>query len=300
MSLYSMTGFGRATKKTSRGQYVAEIRSLNNRFLDVNLRLPPGMAAFDQPLRELIRRTVSRGKVDCTVRWEPAEEIVPAPHIVQPVLERLIHQAKEVRRRHPSVAPVAIHDFLRIPGVIQEPTQEDIHPLTFKAIGGDLEATVEKALQLLQAARTKEGKALVDALRGHHQTLVQALETVDQNKDLVVARYRERLNQRVTELLRGSDTPVDPGRLEFEIALFADKADLKEEIDRLRQHLRTFDEALGKENEAVGRSLDFLVQEMLREVNTIGSKCRDLEIATQVLVMKNAVESIKEQVQNLE
>lgn len=300
MSLYSMTGFGRATKKTARGQYVAEVRSLNNRFLDVNLRMPPGMAAFDQPLRELIRKTVTRGKVDCTLRWEPSEEIVPAPRIVQPILDQLIQQAKDVRRRHTGLAPISLHDFLRVPGVVQEPSQEDIHPQTFKAIGGDMESVVEKALQALQASRKKEGRALVDALKVHYRTMTTALEFVDGAKDLVVQRYRDRLTNRIADLLRGSDAPIDAGRLELEVALFADKADLKEEIDRLRSHLTTFGEALEKQDESVGRSLDFLVQEMLREVNTIGSKCRDLDIAGQVLAMKNAVESIKEQVANLE
>jgi uncharacterized protein (TIGR00255 family) len=295
-----MTGFGRATKKTARGQYVAEIRSLNNRFLDINLRLPGGMAAFDLPLRELVRATVSRGKVDCTVRWEPAEEVVPAPRIVESVLERLIYQTKDVRRRHPSLAPVAIQDFLRIPGVVQEPSQEDIHPQTFKAIGSDIESVVSKALQALQASRKKEGGALVDTLRAQHATIVEALAVVDKVKDAVVERYRERLTQRATELLRGSDTPIDTGRLEFEISLFADKADLKEEIDRLGAHLATFQQTLAKESQSVGRSLDFLVQEMLREVNTIGSKCRDLDVAAQVLSMKSAVETIREQVQNIE
>ncbi len=300
MTLCSMTGFGRATRKTARGEYVVELRSLNNRFLDINLRLPTGLAAFEPALREVIQQGVSRGKIDCTIRWEPAEEVAPTPHIVPGVVERLIHQAQDIRRRRQGMAPLSVGDFLRVPGVVQEPTQDDFHPGTLKAIGADMAATARKALEALRDARAKEGRALGESLRGHHATLVQALEAVGQLRGLVVQRYRERLGQRIQELLRGSDGAVDPGRLEFEIALFADKADISEEIDRLRSHLDTFAETLMKEDEPVGRPLDFLVQEMLREVNTIGSKARDTDIAAQVLAMKNAVESIKEQVQNLE
>ncbi len=301
MGVLSMTGFGRAVRETPQGRFVAEIRSLNNRFLDINLRLPSGLAGLDPALRERIRGAVSRGKIDCLVRWEPSESAAPAARLVPSVLERLIVQAEDLHRRRPDLRALSLGDFLRVPGVVHEPSQEDLDSETMEAVVADLLATVEDALDGLKEARKREGESTIQALRTHHEVLSRALEAVDAAKGQVVDRYRERLTQRIAELLRGSDVPVDPGRLELEVALFADKADIREEIDRLRGHLDTFLHTLEKEDqESVGRPLDFLVQEMLRESNTIGSKARDLEIANQVLAMKNAIESIKEQVQNVE
>lgn len=300
MTLRSMTGFGRATRRTPRGEYVVEIRSLNSRFLDLNFRLPSGMVWAEPAFRTLLQKTLSRGKVDCWFQWEPAEDIVPAPRILMPVLQRLVEDVSELRRRRPGLAPLNLGDLLKLPGVIQEASPSDLSPDLSHAIYDDLEGTLRDALTGLLETRTREGGALVAALTVHHQTLSQALEAVAQVKHLVVERYRDRLRQRITELLRGSDVPVDPGRLELEVALYADKSDISEEIDRLRAHLVSFTDLVEKDGEAVGRSLDFLAQEMLREANTIGSKTRDLDAATQVLAMKTAIESIKEQILNVE
>ena len=301
MPLRSMTGFGRSTRRTERGEYVVEIRSLNSRFLDVNLRMPPGLAWAEPGLRQIMQKSLARGKVDAWFQWEPAGEIAPAPRICVPVLIRLIEDAQEVRRRKPGIAAPKLGDYFRIPGVVEEPSRAELSPELSGAVFADLEAALRDALGQLITVREREGAALAESLRERRKTLGASLEAIRQSRQSVVERYRERLRQRIAELLKGSDAPIDAGRLELEVALLADKADIHEEVDRLTAHLAALDGAIaGESKESAGRALDFLAQELLREANTIGSKVRELDIAQQVLAMKGAIESIKEQVLNIE
>jgi len=300
MTLRSMTGFGRAERATPEGRFTAEARSVNSRFLDVNLRLPQGLASIEPALRERTAAKIARGKIDLVIRWEPAPALAPSPKIAVEVLEDLIRQTRAIRALVPELRRMDLASLLRIPGVILDQSADERTPETAAALAADVRETAEAALDALGEARAREGAALADALGRHLATVRESLAAIDAGKLAVVERYRDRLRQRIAELLKGSDTTVDPGRIEMEAALFADRADIQEEIDRLRAHLDTFDKTILHPEGPAGRSLDFLVQEILREANTIGSKARDLDLARHVLAMKNAIESIKEQVMNVE
>lgn len=300
MAPRSMTGFGRAERTTPRGRFVVEIRSLNSRFLDVNVRVPSSLASLDGSARDRIGKRLTRGKVDCTVRWEPGENLAPAPQICVPVLESLLEQARSLAASHPEAESIRLGDFVRVPGVIADASSLELTEEVKAALEADALGTIEMALDGLVAAREREGQSLKAALERHLEVVSEGLVAVKETKGSVVERYREKLRQRITELLRGSDAPIDAGRLEMEVAMFADRADISEEVDRLAAHIQHFAEKLNAKEEAVGRALDFLLQEMGREVNTMGSKARDLDIANQVLAMKNALESAKEQVLNAE
>ncbi len=296
----SMTGFGRAEITTERGRFIVEARSLNARFLEIGARMPSILAPLEMDLRARVKERLARGKVDLLVRWEPAAPLAPAPRVNLATLESLLRQVRQTRDRMDDVAELNLGDFLRLPGVVEDTAAWTGDSEAMEAIGADLMATLERALDALIAARAREGRALAAALFEHLRALEAGMEEIQRARGEVTQKFRERLRQRIEELLSGTNTPLDPGRLEVEVAIFADRADIAEELDRLAAHLGAFRAKLKSGPFPAGRALDFQTQELLREVNTIASKARDLEIAGQALAMKNVIESIREQVMNIE
>lgn len=297
--LWSMTGFGRGEAAAAGGRVVVEIRSVNHRFCEVALRLPPRLAALEPGLRKLVTDRVARGRVDVTLTIQPDERAARGPAIDWALAEGLRSRLEELKQRLglPGEVDVALLAAQR--GVLsgEEPGPEpEWEPVA--------EAT-ERALAALAAMRSREGAALQADLQGRLGRMRLLVEEVAARAPLVPLEYRDRLAARLKALLGDGGGSVlgpgglDPTRLEQEVALLADRADVTEELTRLRSHLGQV-EALLAAAEPVGRKLEFLLQEIHREVSTVGSKSADLAIARAVLELKAELERVREQVANVE
>ena len=294
--MHSMTGFGAAAKETKFGRIGAEVRSVNNRFLELNFRLGSQFIHLEQSLRGVLRKELKRGKVDVMLRYEPSDDFTPKLRVNIPQLISLAEQVARAGYPRESGDFIRPEQLINVPGVV---TAESA-PERIDALDEVVIELVEEAARNLVEARKREGEGLRDELRGFHAEMTKLLAEIEKSRDGVVEKYRDRLATRIQELMGPKAASLDAGRLEQEVAIFADKADIAEECQRLASHLKALEEALAKEDEAVGRSLEFLSQEMLREVNTIGSKCRDLDIAKAVLELKNVLEGLREQIANIE
>lgn len=299
-SIRSMTGFGSATTSSSEiGEVTVEVKSLNNRFLDVNMKLPRELSSAEIQVREEVKRHLRRGKVDMYVRWTAAQGAQALYEINKPLLQ---HYALQLEEALHSIGGgegrIDLNALLALPGVVV-PTASAIE-------GGALLSTamaaVSGALQALNDSRFHEGQQLVSAISGHLDVLEQLREQVATAKDQLLDDYRSRVRERMEALAKATDVTIDPNRLETELVLYADKSEITEELVRLTAHLKTFRKTLAAPPaaEPVGKSLDFLVQELLREANTIGNKARGVAVAQLIVQMKSEIEKIREQVQNLE
>lgn len=288
----SMTGFGAAREETSLGAIGVEFKTVNNRFLEFNPRLNAFFSPIEPEIRNAVRAKLARGKVEMHIRYVPSEDAAPPPRVNQRVLTDLVRQLQEVSPDR----PIEVERLLSVSGVLE--THEDEPAST--ALAEALLGVVGTALDALEADRAREGETLRAALLSMRDEMRTACERIDAAREDVVAKYRERLKARIDEILDRQGASLDPGRLEQEVALFADKADISEETSRLAAHLDALGDLLAKDGEAVGRQLEFLGQEILRETNTIGSKCRDLDVARDVLSLKGLNESMRELIANVE
>jgi len=291
-ALRSMTGFGRGAHTGAAYRVQVEIRSVNHRYREIVARVPRELPGLEEPIRARVAGEVARGRVDVFV----TAEALPGTRTtrIDTKLARRYHDALEALGRELGVAGgVELSLLASLPGVIAlEEGAADT-----EACWRDVAPALDQALAALGAMRRAEGAALAADLEAAAERLGRRVEEVEARAPLVVEAYRARLVQRIQDL--AGDVSVDPDRLAAEVVVFADRADLTEELVRLRSHLAQFRAALGVD-EPVGRKLDFLLQEMNREVNTIGAKAHDAELAGTVVEMKTEIERMREQVQNVE
>lgn len=292
MAISSMTGYGRAELSTAEMTVVVEARSSNHRFLEVSLKLPREFAPLEPEVRRLMQSRFHRGRLDVMVT---AQRVGTAEGRLK--VDLSIARAYLARLRELAVG-LGLPDAVTLPMVLQCPEVLTLEEEEFSDDAGSLlRAALDQALEGLQGMRRTEGEALHAELLRHLLTLEESGELIEKRLPEVLQRYQERLRSRVKELAEGLS--VSEERLATEVALLAEKSDVAEELLRLRSHLAQFREQLSNGG-AVGRSLDFLVQEMHREVNTIGAKANDLEVTRLVLIAKGAVEKLREQIQNVE
>ncbi|MBX7246702.1 MAG: YicC family protein [Candidatus Sumerlaeaceae bacterium] len=290
----SMTGYGSAVLAGAHGEFMVEVKSLNNRFLDLNVRMPKELAFLELALREEVKRAIRRGKVDLFVRWTPAPGAPPPSEINAPLLR---HYAGQLRDALGELAPQAAAGLLNLPGVVVASTAaagtEDFERMLISA--------AREALGALDTSRASEGRELAGAIEGHLDTLKNFRDEAAAAKDELQEAYAARLRERIEELVTKQGLSPDSSRLETEIALAADRADVTEELVRLDAHITSFRKLCRSDSpEPIGKTMDFLSQELLREVNTLGNKVRGLSITSRVVEMKSEIEKIKEQIQNLE
>ncbi len=290
-----MTGFGSA-RRGARGLAVdVEVRSVNHRFLQVKTRLPSPWTGFEPEVEEEIRKRLERGSVYVTIG---ARQTAPEKHLRLnlPLARRYADLLRSLGRSLRLDGGLEIEDLAALPGVLGAP-EPDLREMEreFAAVRGALSG----ALDRLVAMRDREGKALARDLDRRCASLERGIARVAKRAPAVVAEYREKLRRRLADLLEGAGSGPREEDLAREAALFADRCDVTEEITRLRAHLSEFRRTLRRPG-AVGRTLDFLVQEIFRETNTIGSKAADAGIATEVVSLKAELEKIREQVQNVE
>jgi uncharacterized protein (TIGR00255 family) len=289
----SMTGYGRAEARGTRVAIVAEARSLNHRFFETSLKLPRGLTASEVELRRLVQGRVGRGRVDLTVTLR--RTAAPAPNVRTDVALGLAYArgARALGEAAGIASEVTVADLLRLPGVVtvEEGEEDDGESAIL------LKTAAAEALDELCRMRQTEGAALARDLDSHVDALGAWVRAVERLLPAALARIQARQRERIQTIL--GETPADPGRLAQEVATWAARSDVAEELVRLGSHLAQF-RALLTEGGAVGRQLDFLSQELHREVNTIASKADDAELVARGLEARTLVERIREQVQNVE
>lgn len=289
--LRSMTGYGRAEGIVRSQPCTVELRSVNGRFLELNCRMPKAWADKEQLLRELLRERIGRGSISLTVRLEDAAATSTVALNVD-LAKNLVERLRSLRNELGLSGDVSIHDILLIPSILQgAPDNEgtdDVWP--------EVSHLVNAAIDSLTEMRDKEGAELQRDFDSRLSGLEQAIDVVATMSSGRIPVERERLRERVAQLMSDG---VDEQRLQLEIVLLAEKLDVSEEVTRLQSHIKFFRENMNTTKSA-GRKLNFLLQEMNREVNTIGSKCNDAEIARIVVGMKEEMERMREQIQNVE
>ena len=288
-----MTGFGTASELVDGCRYVVEIRAVNGRYLKCHVRLPEELQGIESGLEEIASKLLDRGSVTVTVRIGGAA-LEPVAVINPDAVKHYLGQLKPLAEG--LGMEVQLADVLSLPGVF---TSEDEEHRRNKA-NPVLQRLVKAACGDLDLMRRREGEALQSELTSILAEIRAALELVRERSPIVVNLYQERLRQRMETLLSTVGSTVGSEDLVREVAVFAERSDIAEEVSRLGGHLDHFQELMCSDSEEpVGRTLDFLAQEMLRETNTIGSKCLDSEVSRSTVLIKGAVDRLKEQVQNI-
>ncbi len=292
----SMTGFGDASAKIDGAHYGVEIRSVNNRYYKAQVRLPDELQGLEAELDAAIGRRLGRGSVTVTIRFSDTSANAAAQINVKAV-QRYLEQLLSIPGLDHESARVDIGALLNLPGIVINDTGEErLHSARAVLIG-----LVDEACSKLQAMRAREGQTLLADLHKHCKLIASHLEVVKVRVPITVNMYQERLRQRMQALLAESGTTVRDEDLLREVAVYAERTDIAEEVARLEGHLAQFGEIIDAEGEEpAGRTLDFLAQELLREANTIASKCLDVEISRRIVEIKGAIDRIKEQAQNVE
>ena len=289
----SMTGYGRAVETVNGREFTVELRSVNNRYLDCAVKLPRALSFAEDAVKQAVKGAISRGKVDVfiSLRSESAQDVKIT--LNAPVVEGYIAAMRQMARDYGIREDISVGLLSRMPDVftVDKPEVDEEQLLS------DLLSVVGKALERFDAMRTAEGKALENALRSRGETILSLVEQVEAGSGQTVADYRTRLENKLKEVL--ANTAIDESRILTEAAIFADKVAVDEETVRLRSHLDQMNNMLTTGG-AIGRKLDFLLQEMNRESNTIGSKCSDVRLARIVVDIKAELEKIREQTQNIE
>ena len=289
----SMTGYGRAVETVNGREFTVELRSVNNRYLDCSVRLPRTLSFAEDAVKQAVKASVSRGKVDVfiSLRSEAGEDVKVS--LNEAVLTGYLAAMRQMVTDHGVVDDISVSTVSRLPEVftIEKPEVDEEQLLA------DLMIVVAKALEGYDAMRCTEGQALDRDLRSRGQTILEYVSLVEEGNVQTVIDYRARLEAKLKEVL--ANTAIDESRILTEAAIFADKVAVDEETVRLRSHLEQMNTMLTGGG-AVGRKLDFLLQEMNREANTIGSKCTDVKLAKIVVDIKAELEKIREQTQNIE
>lgn len=289
----SMTGYGRAVETVNGREFTVEVRSVNNRYLDCTVKLPRGLSFGEDAVKQAVKARITRGKVDVfvSVRSEGAQDTTVS--LNKPMVEGYIAAMEQMKRDYGLAGDITVAMVAALPEafLLDKPQVDEEQLLK------DFLSVTDKALAAFDAMRRVEGQALEQDLRSRGSTVLSLVEQVEGGSAQTVTDYRLRLENKLKEVL--ANTSIDESRILTEAAIFADKVAVDEETVRLRSHLNQMNTML-ETGEPIGRKLDFLLQEMNREANTIGSKCTDVRLAKVVVEIKAELEKIREQTQNIE
>lgn len=291
--IYSMTGYGRYEIEANERKVLVEISSVNHRYLDLNIRIPRLLMHYEDQARKMIKERLTRGKVEVVISTHSVAkedlEIVVNESLGEAYLEGLRMLGNKF----------GLVDDLKLSALMNMSDLVSIQKKTAnqEAVDAQIEIALQGALDAFVKMRQKEGEALKQDILQKCKALTEMVSAIESRSPKVVIQYKERLEARLCQLL--DEVPIDENRIAAEIALFADKCAVDEEITRLKSHIIQLQDIL-EEGQVVGRKLDFLIQEMNREANTIGSKANDYEITKIVVALKTEIEKIREQVQNIE
>ncbi len=295
-----MTGFGEALEQVDGVHYAVELRSLNNRYFKANIRLPDELADLEGELESHLRRRLSRGSITVVVKMRMSDALAVHKINDAALLAYLGHletiHGKVQNREH--AIHIDLTALLALPGVLQP--SEDEQAILGRA-RSVLARLIDDACDKLGAMRATEGEQLAADFRHHSQQIRQRLTSIEGRTGQVLEEYHERLRSRVNDLMAKAQLQLNETDLIRELAVFAERSDISEELSRLAGHLEQFEQVIGSDDgEPAGRVLDFIAQEMLREANTIGSKSNDVPISRAIVEVKGSIDRIKEQVQNVE
>ncbi len=292
--IHSMTGFGRAQQDGEDLQITLEMKSVNHRYLDIVIKAPRLLMGLEEQIKSRVKEQISRGRVEIYINYSESgtQGVVVEPN--DALISAYADAYREVAVRYNLNQVLEISDFSRLPDAFSVRSLQR----TDEELAAVLMPAVDEALERLVSMRRREGETLVRDLRDRIRSLREQLDGLMERAPEISRDYKDKMIERIQELI-GPEVRLDEERLITEAAIFADKTNVTEEIVRMRSHFDQF-EALLEEDGSVGRKLDFLMQELNREVNTIGSKSPDQSIASLVIEMKSEVEKIREQVQNLE
>ncbi|MEN8711352.1 MAG: YicC/YloC family endoribonuclease [Arenicellales bacterium] len=274
---------------TNWGQLIWEIRSVNHRYLDISFRLPEPFRMIEEAVREKINLQLARGKVECCLRFQIDKNQPGTMSINIGLVDRLTEMSNEIEKRIHESSSIGVTDILSWPGVISD------EGIDYDSLATDAITLLDDALKELVSNRQREGERLAKMVDSRLITIGEQVDAVRSILPEITSAFRTRLESRLSEL----KDAMDPGRLEQEVVIFANKSDVAEELDRLESHITETRHALSS-IKPVGRRLDFLMQEMNREANTLGSKSSDIRVTKASIELKVLIEQIREQIQNIE
>ncbi len=289
-----MTGFGRASASDENYSITVELKTVNNRFLDISMRLPAELQLIEPTVKKLLGARLARGRVEVNLQYDRGESI--ELEINRPLISGFLAAMLDMQREFSLSGEPDINVIARLPNVVNtkklEPTEEFLT---------SVENVFALAINDLEAMRAKEGDMLAVTLAGHIDEIEARLPAIEAESGNVADEYSARLTKRITELIKKTDSQldIDQGRIAQEVAFLADRADISEEISRLKSHIQHFRSITSDERD-VGKRLDFLTQELNREANTIASKTNNMTVKENALAIKSEIEKIREQVQNVE
>ena len=292
--LRSMTGFGQGSAMVGDAEINVELRSVNHRFRELKARLPRELSALEPLVISKVSGRVERGMVEIVVRISEHKEVRRRVGIDDALAEQVVEALRELIHRHGLEGSVSVADVIAFEGVI---SVEDA-PLELEPLAGALGAAVDQALDALLEMREEEGSVLSLDLAARLSAIEEAVRKISKEADGLTDLYRERLLGRISTI--ADEMELEQGRIEAEVAFLAERSDITEELIRLRSHISQAKSLIGGSEEVVGRRIGFLLQEMNREVNTIGSKSQHLDISRFVVDIKAELERVREQVQNIE
>lgn len=287
--IQSMTAFARAQAQGNWGSLVCELRSINHRYLEFSMRLPETLHEIEAPMREHIRQYIKRGKIECYLRYQPSEMAGLELSVNMALAKKLCQANESIAKLLKNPAPVNTMNILHWPGILE------MEEIDLEVIQDEILKLLDKALQDLVAARQREGQQLKQLFVQRLESMAVELEKARQRLPAILEGQRERLFTRFTD----ANLQLDTARLEQEIVLFSQKIDVTEELERLETHIIEVHRVL-KQGGAMGRRLDFLMQELNREANTLGAKSVDVDTTRASVELKVLIEQIREQVQNVE
>ena len=289
----SMTGFGRSTYENEGREYIVEIKSVNNRFTDINIKMPRNLNYLEEKIRKQILSNISRGKVEVSIQLNNNSDLGKKINLNTDIAKKYIEELKKLSEETNIIDNINIMDVAKFPDVLNIRIDEEAEEVIEKELFTALDSAIDSFLDM----RQKEGSKIKVDLENRIEVIKQKIEQISSISAGLVDEYIVKLETRIKELLK-TDV-VDQTRLAQEVVIYSDKCSVEEEITRLKSHISQFLNLLN-ENIAIGKKLDFLIQEMNRETNTIGSKANNLEITNFVVDIKTELENIREQIQNIE
>ena len=290
----SMTSFGRAQSEEGTDScFSIEMKSVNHRYLDINIRMPRMMFALEEKIRNIVSKKLNRGKVDIFINYKNYGNNVGKANLNMKLAKDYYECLKQIQKELCIIDDISTTKLARFPDVINLEEPEE----NLDNIFNQISPLIESALKLMEEMRNREGKKLKEDILSKIQIIEMYVEEIEKLADNIPKSYKKKLEERLSELLSGVD--IDESRIALEVAILSDKAAVDEEITRLRSHLSQMKSTLDID-EPIGRKLDFIIQEMNREANTIASKSTDIDMTNKVIEVKNTIEKIREQVQNIE
>jgi len=289
-----MTSFGRAQSEEGKDLcFSIEMKSVNHRYLDINIRMPRTMLALEEKIRNVISKKLNRGKVDVFINYKNYGNNVGKANLNMKLAKEYYECFKQIQNELNIIDDISTTKISRLPDVITlEEPEENLDNIL-----NEISPLIESALDLMEEMRMREGEKLKEDILLKVQMIELCVEEIEKVADNIPKNYKKKLEERLNELLSGVD--IDENRIALEVAILSDKAAVDEEITRLRSHLSQIKGTLDLE-EPIGRKLDFIIQEINREANTIASKSTDIGMTNKVIEVKNTIEKIREQVQNIE